>query len=278
MKKEQDPGSLLASLLESAPDESAPTEKPRSKNHKRPREPHPAEEGDPEEESSTSSPPTPKKKKTTTKPRKQAAAMPTVLKQPPKPKPKRQQPPPSRRNWNKMVGEYGPPAVLSDAPPPKSREEKAAEDLEALKARHAELNKEANKTWRFPEKHHIYVDPSTMERFDIKLVQINHMKDDEGKTKNNNDLVNLRLYESNGTPATYATYMEGPTKKMPKEILVPVGSSWETAFGALKEQFELFTGRNWAQRMLATRKWPAEMEGREELESPYIYTNITHGY
>lgn len=62
----------------------------------------------------------------------------------------------------------------------------------------------------------------------------------------------LQLYESHATPKYYACYTKysTPGQTPTNQMLAPIGSSWETAWDAFQEFFQLKTGMKWEERFV----------------------------
>ncbi|KAI4164407.1 MAG: hypothetical protein LQ342_002054 [Letrouitia transgressa] len=66
----------------------------------------------------------------------------------------------------------------------------------------------------------------------------------------------LQLCESNDTPKAYTAYVNYHTPGCPiiTHILAPLGSGWDTAFGAFKKFFKVKTSIEWDRRLLERGK------------------------
>ncbi|KAL9633021.1 MAG: hypothetical protein Q9164_004947 [Protoblastenia rupestris] len=96
----------------------------------------------------------------------------------------------------------------------------------------------------FSNGYHIYRDSTTF-AYDITLARAN-------LCTNKNQRYSLKIYETHNTPKLYACFTKysAPGQSSMPEILAPLGSSFELAFGVFKQFFRLKTHKEWDDRLI----------------------------
>ncbi|MCJ1462632.1 hypothetical protein MMC07_001234 [Pseudocyphellaria aurata] len=119
----------------------------------------------------------------------------------------------------------------------------------------------------FSNGYHIYRDSTTF-AYDVTLARANLVS-------NQIERYHLKLYESHTEPSLYAAYVKSSSPGTPivKDILAPIGSSFETALFAFTTFFALKTMRPWADRLAPLQDVGGDCEEEEEgVEKAFVYT------
>ena len=109
--------------------------------------------------------------------------------------------------------------------------------------------------------YHIYVDSTGFE-YDVTLTRID-------LANNRNERYHLRLYESHTQPHTYCTHIRlSKPSQLPKtQLLVPLASSFSTAFRSFCNAFRKRTLLLWDERLERGLAMVRKLPGQE----PYVY-------